>query len=160
MDHQAVLRKIHRMAWQILEHHIDAPQLVIAGIRGSGAVVAQMLAAELRTISDKVVMDAEISLDKQHPDLEHIQLSCDPANIQSMPAIVVDDVLNSGRTLTYAIMPFLKAGCPTVRTAVLVNRNHHHFPVAANYSGLSLATTLQEHIEVSVTDGIFEVYLD
>jgi pyrimidine operon attenuation protein/uracil phosphoribosyltransferase len=160
MDHQAVLRKIHRMAWQILEHHTDTPELIIAGIKGSGAVVARMLAAELRTISDIAVLETEISLDKQHPDLEHISINSDPSSLQNIPAIVVDDVLNSGRTLSYAIMPFLKAGCPTVRTAVLVNRNHHHFPVAANYSGLSLATTLQEHIEVSVADGVFEVYLN
>ena len=64
--------------------------------------------------------------------------------------ILVDDVSNSGRTLTYALKPFLQSHPKKIQTLVLVERRHTAFPVQPDYVGLSVATTLQEHIYVEV----------
>ena len=67
--------------------------------------------------------------------------------------IVVDDVLNSGRTLIYGVKFFLEVPLKRLTTAVLVNRNHKHFPVKADFKGISLSTSLQEHVSVIFEEG-------
>ena len=76
------------------------------------------------------------------------------------PLIIVDDVLNSARTIAYAMNPFLIAGFKKIQTAVLVNRNHRSYPIAADFSGISLATTLQEHVNVMYIDERFSVSIE
>jgi pyrimidine operon attenuation protein / uracil phosphoribosyltransferase len=79
--------------------------------------------------------------------------------IAGNPIILVDDVLNSGVTLAAALREILNYSPKSVRTAVLANRDHHKFPIQANYVGVSLATTLQENISYEVTDHQMSVWL-
>jgi pyrimidine operon attenuation protein/uracil phosphoribosyltransferase len=74
--------------------------------------------------------------------------------------ILFDDVLNTGKTLIYAMHPFLQQDIKSIQVAVLVDRNHHRFPVAADYIGLSLQTTLQDHVNVSFKANKVSVYLE
>jgi pyrimidine operon attenuation protein/uracil phosphoribosyltransferase len=67
--------------------------------------------------------------------------------------IIIDDVANSGKTLLYAVKPFLEFQPKKIQTLVLVERSHNNFPVRPDYVGLSISTTLQEHIFVEVKDG-------
>jgi pyrimidine operon attenuation protein/uracil phosphoribosyltransferase len=62
--------------------------------------------------------------------------------------ILIDDVLNSGRTLAYGLGVFLDVPLKRMRTAVLIDRSHHQFPVFSDYYGLKLSTILKEHVEV------------
>ena len=64
--------------------------------------------------------------------------------------VVIDDVSNSGKTLLYALKPFIVSHPKKIQTLVLVERTHTSFPVRPDYVGLSIATTLQEHIFVEV----------
>jgi pyrimidine operon attenuation protein/uracil phosphoribosyltransferase len=73
--------------------------------------------------------------------------------------ILVDDVLNSGKTLMYAAKYFLTTPLARLSTVVLVDRTHNRFPIKADYVGLSLATTLQEYVNVDLTKGEEGVYL-
>jgi pyrimidine operon attenuation protein/uracil phosphoribosyltransferase len=66
--------------------------------------------------------------------------------------IVVDDVANSGRILLYALKHFLLYQPKSIQTLVLIERSHKLFPIQTDYVGLSIATTLQEHITVK-TEG-------
>jgi pyrimidine operon attenuation protein/uracil phosphoribosyltransferase len=90
-----------------------------------------------------------VSLDKQQPMVVHIDPETD---IDNKIVILTDDVINSGKTLTYALKPFLQANPEKIQTLVLVERSHTKFPVQANYVGLSLSTFLNEHIIVEVED--------
>ena len=67
--------------------------------------------------------------------------------------VVVDDVLESGRTMMYGIDPFLKFSVKRLTTVVLVDRDHHSYPIRADFVGVSLATTMQEHISVELNGG-------
>ncbi|MEJ7769041.1 MAG: phosphoribosyltransferase family protein, partial [Chitinophagaceae bacterium] len=67
--------------------------------------------------------------------------------------ILIDDVTNSGKTLLYALKPFLAHHPKKIQTLTLVERSHKLFPVSSDYVGISLATTLQEHIFVEVENG-------
>ena len=72
---------------------------------------------------------------------------------------MVDDVLNSGKTLIYGVKHFLTIPIKKISTVVLVDRNHKRFPIQADYVGLSLATTMQEHINVEFEEGNDSVFL-
>ena len=74
----------------------------------------------------------------------------------ALPAAVWDrsllpvPVCNSGKTLLYALKPFIASQPKKIQTLVLVERTHTSFPVRPDYVGLSIATTIQEHIFVEV----------
>ena len=73
--------------------------------------------------------------------------------------VLIDDVLSSGSTLIYGVKHFLEVPLIKFKTAVLVNRNHKNFPVKADFKGISLSTSLKEHIQVEFTDTTAIAYL-
>jgi pyrimidine operon attenuation protein / uracil phosphoribosyltransferase len=164
-----IRQKTRRMAFQIYENNFDEAVLVLAGIAGEGFVFAQRLADELRAIAPFVIELVQIELDKTQPAQPTIKLAT--TNIADADAIaatdlaekvviVVDDVLNTGRTLAFSLQPFLAASVGKLQVAVLIDRNHPRYPVAADYRGYALSTTLAEHVEVVLSDALYEgVYL-
>jgi len=67
-------------------------------------------------------------------------------NISEITIIIVDDVVNSGYTAMKAVAYFFENGCSQIETAFLAQREHLNFPILANYVGLSIATTLKDHV--------------
>lgn len=141
-------QKIKRIAYQIYENNVNESELIIAGIAPNGALFAQKLVNILKQISPIKITFANIKLNKKNPLENSIEVSIHPDEWTNKSIIIVDDVLNSGKTLAYAVHHFLNKPIKNIQTAVLVDRSHKQFPVNANYVGLSLATTLQEHVEV------------
>jgi pyrimidine operon attenuation protein/uracil phosphoribosyltransferase len=90
-----------------------------------------------------------IELDKKQPG--QVKLS-ENMDFNDKVIVVIDDVSNSGKTLLYAMKPFLEFQPKKIQALVLVARSHNSFPVYPDYVGLSIATTLQEHIYVEVSD--------
>ena len=144
-------KKLRRMAYEIMENNSGELQLILAGIRGSGSIIARNIQQQLQEIAgDRLVTRLiTISLDKKKPGVVTLSESL-PFDDQVI--IVIDDVANSGRTLLYAMKPFLEAYPRKIESLVLVERSHKAFPVQPDYTGLSLSTTLQEHIHVEVED--------
>jgi len=152
-------QKIRRIAFQIFENHFKEKEIILAGIVGKGYSLAKLLANELDDISTLKTKLVEISLDKEAPSQSEIRLDCDPKTFVNKSIVVVDDVLNTGRTLAYSLKPFLNSRVHLLETAVLVNRSHIQFPIMANYTGYELSTTIHEHIEVTMERGKMGVYL-
>lgn len=149
LDQKGAEQKMRRMALEIMENNHDEPELILVGIRESGSVVArtiQKMIAEISTVKTKLLT---ITLDKRMPN--EIELS-ETSDFNNKVIILVDDVANSGKTLLYALKPFLTYHPKKIQALVLVERSHNSFPVHSDYVGLSLATTLQEHIFVEVKD--------
>lgn len=140
-------KKLRRMAYEILEHNADEKGIILAGIREHGSVIAKCIQKILAEISELRTELISLSLDKKKP--ADVQLE-PHVNLNDKVVILVDDVSNSGRTLTYALKPFLQSHPKKIQTLVLVERRHTAFPVQPDYVGLSVATTLQEHIYVEV----------
>lgn len=153
LDRHQIMQKIKRMAFEIYEHNFEEQALMLAGIHENGYLLAEHLRRELQSISAIQVELVGITLDKIHP-LDH-PIVVEPANINlaNRAVILVDDVLNSGKTLAYAMQSFLKAEVKKIETATLINRHHTLYPINATYTGLSLSTTLQEHIRVVMAPG-------
>ncbi|MDF2383962.1 hypothetical protein JMG10_20995 [Nostoc ellipsosporum NOK] len=147
LDQAVAARKMRRMALEILEQNTGEPGIILVGIEGSGAVVARSIHQMIREEGSLPVQYISLSLDKRRP--AEVKLSETP-DFTGKIIILVDDVANSGKTLLYALKPFLDYYPRKIQTLVLVGRRHNSFPVYPDYVGLELATTLQEHIYVEV----------
>lgn len=141
-------RRLRRMAIEVAENNTGEPELVVAGVNGNGMVVARQLIEELRQFLAISISVVELHLDKLQP----LEVSVTPQmDFSGKNILIVDDVANSGRTLLYAVKPFLQYQPKKIQTLVLVERSHKVFPVTSDFVGLSLSTTLQEHISVETT---------
>lgn len=159
LNHKQVGQKITRMAFEIYERNLHASGgMVVAGISGMGTILGHLLATELRKISPLQVEELEVILDKQAVTATDIQLSS-PIALKGKTVILVDDVLNTGKTLVYALKPFLEHEVEKIEIAVLVNRSHGLFPVKPDYTGFELATTYNEHIRVDFSGNNYSVHL-
>jgi pyrimidine operon attenuation protein/uracil phosphoribosyltransferase len=153
-------QKIERMAFEILEQHPGKKKIILAGIANRGYKFAGTLEKKLSKLSDVKIKLVEICVNKKDPFISEPTIDCPEKEIIGHPVIVVDDVLNSGRTMLFALNPFLKMPIPRLSVAVLCNRSYRDYPVEANFVGLSLSTTLQEHIEVEFSkNGEISAYL-
>jgi pyrimidine operon attenuation protein / uracil phosphoribosyltransferase len=149
----AAKKKMRRMAYEILENNTDVDHILFAGIVDNGLVVARAIAAIVHEISGKSTDVIALSLDKRHPSV----VSTDrPVDFNDQVVIIVDDVTNSGKTLTYALKPILEAYPRKIQTLVMVERSHKKYPVHPDYVGVSLSTFLHEHIFVEVTGETIE----
>lgn len=146
---EVAARKMRRMAYEILENNTTETHFVLAGIRESGTVIARNMQRLLQEISLSTIDLISITLDKKHPT----DIALNPnVNFDDKTIIVIDDVANSGKTLLYALKPFLTFHPKKIQVLVLVERSHAAFPIHPDYVGLSFSTTPEEHIYVE-TDG-------
>ena len=147
LSKEVVGKKLQRMAYEILENNMDEKEIILAGIRESGSVVAKVIQQMLAEISSIKTELITITLDKNEPTDVSLSGSID---LNGKVIILIDDVSNSGKTLLYALKPFIEFHPKKIQILVLVERTHTSFPVRPDYVGLSMATTLQEHIFVEV----------
>lgn len=159
LNHKEILHKIKRIAFQIYESNVDEREVVIAGIEENGFILAKKLKATLESISNINPILCKVSLDKINP-ISEISTSLKPADYTNKSIVLVDDVLNSGTTLIYSVKHFLNVPLKQFKTAVLVNRNHKKYPVKADFKGISLSTSLHEHVEVNLKGKTYQVVLE
>jgi pyrimidine operon attenuation protein / uracil phosphoribosyltransferase len=158
LDEDTAEKKMRRMAYEILENNIDETEIILAGIRENGSVVARAIQQMLAEISSFKTTVLTVSLDKDQP--AEVKLSMD-MDFTGKVIILIDDVAMSGKTLVYALKPFLNFYPEKIEILVLVERSHKLFPVHPTYLGLSIASTLQEHIYVEVkNDKVTGAYLE
>jgi pyrimidine operon attenuation protein / uracil phosphoribosyltransferase len=148
LDARQVKQKIKRMAFEIYENHSKDKTIVLAGLDGQGYSLAKLLAKELEAISPIRATLVKVMVNKEEPQQDAVYLDCDTKEVRRKNIVVVDDVLNTGRTLAYSLKPFLEVEVKRIEVAVLVNRSHSSFPIWPKYTGYELATTIKEHVEV------------
>jgi pyrimidine operon attenuation protein / uracil phosphoribosyltransferase len=157
LDKEVAAKKLRRMAYEILENNIDEPKIILAGIRENGCVVAksiQKILSEICSIKTELI---SINLNKREP--KEIDLS-EKLDFDDQVVVVIDDVASSGKTMLYAIKPFLQYHPKKIQTLALVGRTRKSFPIKTDYVGISIATTLQEQIYVEVDgDEVTGAYL-
>jgi len=148
LDAVKVNQKITRIAYEIFENNFKEKSIVIAGIDGQGFLLAKQIASELGKVSPLQIRIVKVSLDKLSPQQSEVTLDAENKDIKKKCIVLVDDVLNTGRTLAYGIKPFLNTEVKKIEVAVLVNRSNTLFPITPTYTGYELATTLSDHVEV------------
>lgn len=150
LNSKQLSQKIRRIAFEIYENNFSEKSIVLAGIDGQGYAFAKILEKELNAISSIKTLLVKISLDKLSPVQSEVKIDSPVKDMKKKCVILIDDVLNSARTLAYGMKPFLVAEVKKVEVAVLVNRSHTLFPIVPTYTGFELATTLTDHVEVKL----------
>ena len=156
---QEIDQKIKRLAWQLYENNVSEEEIIIVGISERGLILAKQLVAHIKEISKIKTQIAHLELDKDNPYNKEVILNLEEKEYAKKAVILVDDVLNSGKTLMYTAKHFLTTPLNKLLILVLVDRNHNRYPIKADYVGLSLATTLQEYINVELKGENKGVYL-
>lgn len=159
LNHEQIQQKIERIAYQILEDNINEKTISIVGIANTGYKFAEAISLVLKKISDFNLELIELRIDKKNS----IDCLNNPQSLaigKDSVVILIDDVLNSGETLMNSSFILLKKQPKKLRTVVLLDRRHRLFPIKADFAGLTLSTTLEEHIEVEFNDNKFTATLN
>ena len=152
-------QKIQRLAHELIENSFEEKEIFIGGIHGNGYLLAKRLEDILSGATDIPVTLFEITVNKEEPWSEPIQLSIPRENMRSGFIVLVDDVLNSGKTMQYALTELLQFPTKAIKTLTLVDRTHRRFPIKADFVGIRLSTTLHERVEVKMNEEGIKAYL-
>lgn len=160
LNSQQIEQRIRRLAVEIYEDNYDQKELIVVGIANSGYLVAGRLCETLSGLCPIPTRLIEMRVNKDQPTDYSLKPAVSAEELKDKAIIIVDDVLNSGKTLMYSLRPFLEADIRKIRTVLLVNRDHKRYPVEADFVGITLSTTLQDHIRVDFTKGKEAIYLE
>lgn len=149
LNQEQIEKKTIRIAYQLLEDNFEERSLVLVGIAERGYVFAQRLKALLERISELDILLIRVTLDKTSSIL-NAKTDIPVERATGKVVILVDDVLNSGRTLAYGMGVFFDVPLKKMRSVVLIDRSHHKFPIFSDFSGLKLSTILKEHVTVNL----------
>jgi len=152
-------QKLKRLAWQVYEKNSAEKEIIVVGISERGLILAKKIVIHIEEISNIKTKISYLELDKDNPYNKEVSLNLEEMEYANKVVILVDDVLNSGKTLMYAAKHFLTTRLASLSIMVLVDRNHNRYPIKADYIGLSLSTTLQEYINVDLKGAEKGVYL-
>lgn len=144
--------KLKRLAYQILEDHYNETEIHLIGVMPGGNILSSILKENIQAIKPISIIEHTIQLNKKNPLGSQIDLSCEISSLKNKSVIIVDDVVNTGKTTFYCMQPLTKIELKSLKVAVLVDRLHKKFPIHCDYVGNSLSTTMQEHIDVKFSD--------
>ena len=158
LDAKKIKHATLRIAYQILESNMDEKDIYLVGIFGNGNKLSKRLGIELKRISNLRIHQIELIIDKKNPR-KSIEINTDMIELIDKSIVVIDDVLNTGSTLLYSVNKFLTIPLKKIQTVVLVNRNHKYYPVKADFKGISLSTSIKQHVSVilnsSKNEGVY-----
>jgi pyrimidine operon attenuation protein/uracil phosphoribosyltransferase len=146
LDFEKISRICGRLAYQILENNINEDEILLVGIKEKGYEIAKIIEQKLKDISSSKVYLKSITIDKKNPN----QISEFDINFNQMPKSVylVDDVLNTGKTLMFVVNSLLKYDFNLIKTLVLIDRNHKRYPIKVDFKGISLSTNLDDTVKL------------
>ncbi len=159
LDNISIQQKINRLAHELIEDCHTEERVYIGGIVGNGALLAEKLKTAMGEVLKMKIDSFIIDLNKDEPWKDPIQLSLPEEELKNAYIVLVDDVVNSGKTMQFALTKLLTFPTHAIKTVTLVDRTHRRFPIKADFVGLSLSTTLKERVEVDLSEGNMKAYL-
>ena len=138
---------VKRIAYQIQENNLEYSEIILIGVYNNGYMLAKIIEKELKQISKSSIELISIKINKENP-LDKIDLDYKKEYLKNKSIVLIDDVLHTGRTLIYCVKHLLDMSPINFNTVVLVDRNHKKFPIKVDFKGISLSTSMSEHVEV------------
>tara|TARA_A100001011_G_scaffold395076_1_gene489052 strand:+ start:5732 stop:6235 length:504 start_codon:yes stop_codon:yes gene_type:complete len=149
LNKENISKKINRLSWQIIEKNTKYEEIFIVGIKGNGFLIAKRISKILKKNSEFKIYLSEFIMDKKKPDLtKNFIKPYHKINYSQIPIIIIDDVINSGKTLVYSLNFFIKLYACNIKIVTLIDRKHRLFPIKSDFSGLNLSTSIKNHVEV------------
>ena len=147
LEQDRIDKIVKRISFQIHEKNQNSSEVVLIGVLENGFILSELIKKELKKISKSKVQLFSIKINKKNP-LNPINLNCDLSELKNKSIVLIDDVLNSGKTLIHCVKYLLDVPISNFNTAVLIDRNHKKFPIKIDFKGLSLSTTIKENVTV------------
>ena len=160
LNNEQIYQKINRIAYQIFEDNHTEKEIIVVGIAKNGYLFANKLVDQLNKISKINITLAKLTIDKESPITQEAKIDISTEMLNNKVIILVDDVLNSGKALIYGVKYLLDFPIKKMSTTVLVDRNHKKYPIGTHYVGLSLSTTVQNHISVEFSGSKISAFLN
>jgi len=148
LNHHQIAQRIDRIAWQIYEDNNEESEIFMLGIWQNGYLLAQKIQKAIQNICDLQVHLLELRINKQQQENHEVTISGSRDAMVGKSIVLVDDVLNSGKTLIYSMKAILMTDTRKIRTVLLVDRDHRRYPILTDFVGMTLSTTFQEHVSV------------
>lgn len=151
---------IKRFAYEVYENNFTEKEIVLVGVYEKGYQMAELIKQQLEQIASatKITL-VRLDFDKENPLSSEVKFDINLSKLKRKSVLIVDDVLNSGRTMAYCLAALMDVDIKKIETVVLVDRSHKRFPLLANYKGYELSTTIDDHVEVRLLEDDFGVYL-
>ncbi len=163
-----IRRTLGRMAHEIIEHNRDLTNIVMVGMRTRGVPIAHRLAENIKKYEGTSIPVGVLDFSLYRDDLASknlqpvVKSTSIPISIDDKNAILVDDVLYTGRSARAAMDALIDMGRPSsIKFAVMIDRGHRELPIRADYVGKNIPSSRAEDVRVKLveTDGIDEVYI-
>lgn len=152
-------QKITRLAHQILENSSEEKTIFLAGICGNGIKIAKQLEVIINSNSSVNTHVFEITLSKEKPLEFPIEATISTSELNGGFIVLIDDVLNSGKTMQYALLKLLEVPVRAIKTVALVDRRHRRYPIKCDYVGITLSTTLKNRVEIDFENDNYQAVL-
>jgi pyrimidine operon attenuation protein/uracil phosphoribosyltransferase len=147
LNQNKIKKIVRRLAYQILESNINSTEIILIGIHQNGYNLSQIIFEELKAITKIKTELFFVKINKKSP-LKNIVFECEKEYLKNKSIVLIDDVLNTGKTLIYCTKSLLDVELNSFKTVVLIDRNHKKFPIKVDYKGISVSTSIADHIEL------------
>ena len=159
LNQNQINRIVKRIAYQIHEKNNEESHIYLIGIHKNGYTLADLISKELKKISKSNINLCSLKINKKNP-LNNIEFDYKLMEMKNKSIILIDDVLNSGRTLLYGVKFILGIPLSNFNTVVLVDRNHKKFPIKVDFKGISLSTSIEENVNVVFENNKSYAFID
>lgn len=157
LDHDDIARAIRRIASAIIEQTKGGRDIALVGIRDGGVPLANRLAAEIRSSEGMRVPigTVEVAFYRDDVATRRPVLVAEPSEIgfevDDRDVVLVDDVVQTGRTVRAAIDCLLDYGRPRrIWLAALCDRGGRELPIAPDFVGRELDVPQGGYLEVNL----------
>ena len=148
LDHKKIIRICNRLAYQIIENSENKKSIILVGIKEKGYEVSKLIMQELNKICSNKIILRYIEIDKTSPK-NSSKCNLESTFKSSEKVFLIDDVLNTGKTLMYSVNKLLDYDFNSIKTVVLIDRNHKKFPVKVDFKGISLSTNYDDIVKLN-----------
>ena len=148
LDHKKIIRICNRLAYQIIENSENKKSIILVGIKEKGYEVSKLIMQELNKICSNKIILRYIEIDKTSPK-NSLKCNLESTFKSSEKVFLIDDVLNTGKTLMYSVNKLLDYDFNSIKTVVLIDRNHKKFPVKVDFKGISLSTNYDDIVKLN-----------
>jgi len=155
-----------RIGHEIVERYEDLSDVFLVAIPNGGVPLGRILIENIAKIADITVplgiLDTTLYRDDvivtgERPRLRVTEM---PSSVDEKIIVLVEDVVNTGRTIRAAMDALMDFGRPrTVQVVALVDRGHRELPIRIDYVGKNIPTqpgeivTLRGIGDVEASDG-------
>jgi len=153
LDDTGIRRALMRIAHEIVEANADISGLYLVAIPNGGVPLARILVGNIAQLTDHEVplgiLDTTLYRDDlatsgTRPRLRRTEM---PSSVDNHVVVLVEDVVNTGRTIRAAMDALMDFGRPScVRVISLLDRGHRELPIKIDHVGKNIPTEAGEKV--------------